>query len=222
MAVEFDSKNLPFKVRDCAFTPIATGYMAHSLIDLYELLKIIPVESIYYHFWRQIIDTSLAEGSFYNDFSHWAHYDLHDDFLAERLTWINPVEFADFEKLRSDMLQIIESRMGEKEDKSNSLEVNPFYFVKSNIIIFNTEYQIDTPKGLVKALPNLSKSSIFYHFIDARRRQPLNQDDLTVWLQGYEGQFMPLIQRLKEIDPYFISLFSLQKKLCASVNEYFI
>jgi hypothetical protein len=221
MLSKFEGNKSPFQVKDCAFTSIATGHMARTLIEFHELLKIIPLESIYHHFWRQTVDTSFAEGSYYNDFSHWAHYDLHDDFLAERLTWINPTEYTDLEKLRVDMLQITKKRIIEQDQAAISTMALPFYFVKSNIVIFNTDYKIDTPKDLVTILPNLSKSSIFYHFIDARRRQLSKDDDFTVWLEEYEG-LMPLIQRLRAIDPYFISLFDLQKKLIATVTEYFL
>jgi septum formation topological specificity factor MinE len=212
----------PFLIRDCVFATIATGHIAHTLIELRDCLKSISPRSIYHHFWREAIATRLASGAYYNDFSHWAHYDLHDDFLAERLTLLNPTEYPNLENLREDMLEIIETRIDEKGNGAFSLQAIPFFFLESNIVIFNTTYKLENPKDLVKTLPEISKSSIFYHFIDARRRQPSRKDDFSAWLEGYGDQYNPLIACFQQIDPYFISLEDLQHKLVDVVAKYFL
>ena len=41
----------------------------------------------------------------------------------------------------------------------------------------------------MEAVPNMSVGSIFYHFIDARRRSPEMMDDFRTWLRSY-GEIM--------------------------------
>jgi hypothetical protein len=222
MTDELSQLYSPFYVKDCALAAIATGDRAQNLGEFRDRIKTIPTESIYYHFWRQSIETSLVPGSFYNDFSNWAHYQLHDDILAERLALIDPSEYVDLEKLRIDIVDIIENRLDEQDDGALYSRVDPFHFIKSKIVVFNTPYKMEHPKDLVKTIPIISRSSIFYHFIDARRREIIAIDDFSSWLHGYHEEFAPLIARLKQIDPYFIPLIDLQQKLSSTVTEYFL
>ncbi len=215
-------KDIPFLVKNCVFAPIATGIKAQTLAEFRDCLKIIPVECIYYHFWRQSIEASLIQGSFFNDFSNWAHYGLHDDSLAERLAIIDPSNFETLEHLRSDLIDVIEKTIREKEASSCLHAIESFFFIKANIIIFNTSYQMEHPRDLVKTIPALSPSSIFYHFIDARRRGVgIELDDFSNWLKGFNKEFETLVDRFKQVDPYFTSLSDLQKKLSFEVSNYF-
>lgn len=212
----------PFYVKDCALAAIATGSRAQNLGKFRDRIKTVPAESIYYHFWRQSIETSLVPGSFYNDFSHWAHYQLHDDVLAERLALIDPSEYVDLEKLRSDIVDVIENRLDEQDGATLCSYADPFHFIRSKIVVFNTPYKMEHPRDLVKIIPVISRSSIFYHFIDARRREIITLDDFSSWLHGYHEEFTPLIERLRQIDPYFIPLTDLQQKLSSTITEYFL
>lgn len=222
MAEKTQSLPLPFFVKDCVLVAMATGYKAQTLTEFRDRLKTISGESIYYHFWRQSIEASLVPGAFYNDFSHWAHYHLHDDILAERLALIDPSGYVDLEKLRTDVIDIIENRLDEQENIQFHIHTYPFHFIQSKIVVFKTLYKMDHPKDLVKILPIISNSSIFYHFIDARRRETITWDDFSSWLHSYGTEFLPLIEKLKQIDPYFIPLSNLQQKLSATVTEYFL
>lgn len=211
-----------FYVKDCALASIATGCKAQTLGEFRDVLKIIPAESIYYHFWRQSIETSVVAGSFYNDFSLWAHYKLHDDVLAERLALLDPSEYEDLEKLRLDILHIIENRIEEEEGTVIYYRAEAFHFIRSKIVVFNTTYKMEEPKDLVKTIPAISRTSIFYHFIDARRRGVVGLDDFSTWLLSCPGKFDSLVDKLKQIDPYFIPLADLQQRLSNITCEYFL
>lgn len=212
----------PFYVKDCALAAMAVGSKAQTLAELRDRMKAISAESIYYHFWRQSIEASLAIGSFHNDFSNWAHDQLHDDVLAERLALMDPSEYRNVEDLRSDILEVIENRLDEQSSTGFYAQAHAaFHFIQSKIIVFNTPYKMESPKELVKTLPILSPSSIFYHFIDARRRNVVGQDDFSIWLSSYQNRYLPLITCLKSVDPYFIPLIQLQQKLSSILTGYF-
>lgn len=211
-----------FYVKDCVLAPIATGIKAQTLSEFRDRLAVIPAECIYYHFWSQSLDASLPPGSFYNEFSHWAHYALHDDFLAERLALLDPSEYENLEKLRGDLIEIVENRLDEQDGNTTGVHADAFHFIRSKIVVFNTPYKMDHPKDLVKTIPAISRSSIFYHFIDARRRHIVSHDDFSSWLQGFHGEYDNLVDKLKQIDPYFISLADLHHKINLLMTDYFI
>lgn len=211
----------PFYVKDCVVATIALGSRAQSIGEFRDRLKTIPAESIYYHFWRQIMEASLVPGAYYNDFSNWAHYQLHDDVLAERLALLNPSEYAHLELLRQEIIEILENRLDEQENLIFSGHDQAFYFIRSKIVVIDTPYCIREPQQLAHMISQMSISSIFYHFIDAHRRNAIALDDFSIWLHDSSSEFEPLIAQLKSIDPYFIPLVHLQKKLIHTVNNFF-
>ena len=65
----------------------------------------------------------------------------------------------------------------------------------------------------------MSVGSIFYHFIDARRREPVGVDDFRAWLMGLGARLHPALRRLAEVDPYFESLYVLRDHLARSIRR---
>lgn len=211
-----------FFVKDCALAAIATGFKVQTLTDFRSILSTVEPGCIYFHFWGGRLRSTLEHQFFHNDFSHWAHYGLHDDILAERLEQVDPTEFRDIEQLREELLEIVDRRLDEREIIPFSRRENQFHFVHSKIIVFNTQIKFEQPRDLVIILPQMSRSSIFYHFIDAIRRTPEAIDDFSHWLKGFDHQFTELISRLNDIDPYFLTLADLQKRLNSIITEYFV
>ncbi len=70
-------------------------------------------------------------------------------------------------------------------------------------------------------MPAISPSSVFYHFIDARRRLPDGTDDLRAWLLGFGEPYEPLRARLADIDPYFSTLPEIRDQLARTLAVYF-
>lgn len=210
-----------FYINDCALAAIAIGHKARTLTEFRDRLEIIPSGSIYFHFWIARLRPAFEFEEHHNDFSYWMHTALHDDILAERIELLDPSAYS-IETLRSMMVEIIDRRLDECELLPIAPKNQQFHFMTSKIIVFKTQLKADEPKDLVKLLPMLSRSSLFYHFIDARRRTEGAIDDFTIWLKGFGKKYEPLIQRYKEIDPYFISLRDLQQKIASTTNQFFI
>lgn len=211
-----------FYVKDCALAAIATGIRAQTLLELRDRLSSIHPNCIYYHFWGGRLRTSFEHGEYHNDFSHWAHHNLHDDILAEQLELLNPTEYETMEDLRNELIEIMDNRLDEKEMIPWAKSDEQFYFLRSKMIIFQTAHRLTKPEELVTVLPLLSRSSLFYHFIDSARRVPGKIDDFSTWLQEYHDGYQELIAMLRKIDPYLISLSDLQQRLISIVGEYFI
>jgi hypothetical protein len=67
----------------------------------------------------------------------------------------------------------------------------------------------------------MSVGSLFYHFIDARRRSPEMMDDFRSWLKSCGADCGDLILQLTAVDPYFGSLVELRAQLTNLFADYF-
>ena len=215
------SKPSEFAVKDCALIAIATGKQDYTLSELRNDLQTVSHDSIYYHFWGGLLQPRFEEREFNNDFASWARHFLHDHRLAERLAMVDPMDYKDPEELRRDLLDLIEEHLDSESSVSWMRAGRPFEFIRSQIVVFDTHKRLQQPNELAQLIPRLSPSSIFYHFIDARRRIADSSDDFRLWLAGFNGQYDALCQDLGGVDPYFGSLSELREQLTTIFNKYF-
>lgn len=211
----------PFAVKDCALVAIATGKRAQNLRELKDNIATIHPGSIYYHFWASRLRPRFDDPQYNNDFAVWAHYMLHDDPLAERLAVIDPCLFQDLEALRREIIDVIEERLEEREWVPWVPSDKQFYFVRSQIVVFDTHVLLERPEQLCTVIPTMSVGSVFYHFIDARRREPVAIDDFRAWLMGLDGSYKELIADLAAVEPYFATLVELRQQLGRVFLHYF-
>lgn len=211
----------PFVVKDCALIQIATGVKVQTLRELKKELLTIDEDSIYYHFWGSLLTPRFREPEFGNDFASWAFHALHDRTLAERLSVIDPLQYSDIQSLRLALLDVIDERLDEVEVVPFSSSDQQFNFVKCQIVVFNTQRLIEKPEELGEAIMSFSSGSIFYHFIDARRRTKGNIDDFRAWLKMFGDRYKKLSTLISQIDPYFTTLLELRELLAQTFNDYF-
>ncbi len=211
----------PFVVKDCALAAIATGRRAQNLRELRDHLQAVHPGSIYYHFWGGLLRPRFDDPEYNNDFASWVRHALHDTRLAEHLGIIDPAEFGDLEGLRQELLDSIEQRLDETEFLTWARRDQQFHFLRAQTVVFDTHKRIGRPEELAAALPSLSLGSIYYHFIDARRRAPQGFDDLRAWLDRFGEEYATLRDRLAGVDPYFVTLRELRAKLATIFADYF-
>ena len=161
-----------------------------------------------------------SDREYNNDFATWCHHSLHDNRAAERLAVIDPADYADLEELRQELIEVIDERLDETELMLFARADQQFHFARSVIVVFDTYQRLADPAELVHVLPELSIGSIFYHFIDARRREPIGVDDFRAWLLGLgDPSTGSSVEPLAEVDPYFESLFVLREPSCRAVRR---
>jgi len=211
----------PFAVRDCALAAIATGRRAENLRELRDQLLEIHQGSIYYHFWGTLLRPRFDDPLFNNDFAIWSHQALHDDVLAERLAVIDPKDFEDLEALRRELVEVIEQRLDEIHRPDWVGSDRQFYFVRSQIVVFDTGWRIERPEHLPALIPKMSVGSIFYHVIDARRRYPKGIDDFRTWMAGFGDEYQAACSALASVDPYYVTLVELREKIRAVLRSCF-
>ena len=210
-----------FEVRDCALVPISLGIRAQTLRGLADRLGEVPASSVYHHFWGGLLRPNFDDPEYNNDFASWAHYALHDGILAERLAVIDPADYEEIDDLRQELVDVIEARIYETEILLASKPDQKFEFLKSQIMVFDSEQHIRRPEELAEVIPRFTTSSIYYHVIDARRRNPNSRDDFRQWLSGLNGDYESVCRDLAQVDPYFTNLAHLRDELAALFRRHF-
>ena len=204
-----------FEVKDCALIAIATGERAQNLRELRDRLATTDPGCIYYHFWGRLLRARFEDPEYQNDFAAWTWRDLHDERLAERLAIIDPTDFGGMEELRRELIDVIEERLDESDFVPWARMNREFFFVRSQIVVFDTHIQIKSLEELSERISMLSRGSIFYHFIDARRRTDSGRDDFSEWLVNFGPGCAEVSREIAGIDPYFNTLSELRNQLAA-------
>jgi hypothetical protein len=210
----------PFEVKDCALASVATGLRAHDLRELRTLIETVHEGCLFHHFWGSLLRPGFDTPEFRNDFAEWAASGLGDRPLAERLAMIDPTRYRDFAGLRRELIDVLEERLDERALPCTPSE-RPFSFVRARLVVFDTHRRIERPAELVEALPRLSIGSVFFHFIDARRRTTDGTDDFGAWLREFGPETRALASCLEAVDPYFQTLLELRDTLAEQIRATF-
>jgi hypothetical protein len=213
---------VPFIVKDCTLSTIATGQFAASLPEFIDKLAHIPLSSIYYHFWGGRMRFSFETIEYQNDFAIWAKKVVQDPILAEKLAVVDPTEYDDLETLKQNLIDIVESHLDQIDYVIWEKTEHRFHFLRSLIVIFQTPWSAREPKEFKSFIRILSPGAIFYHFIDARRRTEKKEDDFSSWLREFSlPQIEAALRDLHSIDPYFLSLLDIKEKIALIMEKHF-
>ena len=210
----------PFAVKGSSLLSIATGTTAENLKEMRYCLLTVHPGSIYHHFWGALMRPRFVEPEYNNDFARWVNRALGDKTLAERLAVIDPANL-DLESLRQHLIDTIEQRLDEMQWLGWAPPDKAFHFIRSQVVVFDTRRRIVKPKDFVDVIPQMSLGSIFYHFIDARRRNDSGEDDFRAWVAGFGNSHAGILHELALIDPYYNTLAELREKLAEVFENYY-
>lgn len=213
-------KYMPFTVKDATLITRMAGIgTAMNLRELQERVSIAPVECLFHHFCETVLRPTFDDPEYHNDFAVWAGRHLRDRVLAERLAIINPYKVSDFEELRRQLIDIFEERLAEVPYIPWAPPGHYFQFMRAVTVVFSTGVELETAEDFVQQLPHMSLSSIYYHFVEARRRRDDGRDDFSGWLSDHNGSATALINALANVDFYFFSLAELKHILIEEVSK---
>lgn len=213
--------NQGFRILDCALVAIATGVKAQTLRELHDKLKTVHPGCLFYHFWGGLLNPHFDDPEFQNDFAVWASRSLHDAKISEKFAVIDPYAYENMEEVRQELIEVIEERLSETEFVPWARAGQEFHFIRSQMVVFDTGVTYMEPGELLDTIPSMSLGSIFYHFIDARRRTEERKNDLSLWLAAFGDTYEKLIVDLDNIDPFFISLTRLRREISLAFNKHF-
>ncbi|HUT51863.1 MAG TPA: DUF5752 family protein [bacterium] len=203
----------PFELMDCALITLATGKRALNLRELRDRISEIEESSLYYHFYENLLRPSFDDPEFRNDFALWAKRALHDTRLAEKLGTLNPPSCCSMDELRRMLVDVIEDQLAEREFVPWARPEDEFHFLTSRVVVFDTGRRLNTWEELGRSVRGMSTGSIFYHFIEARRRPPVELDDFSAWLKQWEDATAAVREGLARVDYYFWTLSELRERI---------
>jgi len=204
---------------DCAVTTLALGKSAQNLREFRDRIAEVPPQSISHHFYEALLRPVFDDPEYRNDFAVWARRQLHDNLLAERLGAIDPIEFESLETLRQEVIDIIEDRLAEATFVPWAASGHEFHFQRSQMVVLDTGLRASTPADLAARVPRLSTGSIFYHFVEGRRRPPIKVDDFSVWLAGWGPELEPTREAIAAIDYHLWSLTEMRTLIGAALHR---
>ena len=209
-----------FRVKDCAIITQTAGLEgAINLRELKERIIVCPIECLYFHFCETLVRPAFDDPEFRNDFAVWSSIYLRDRVLAERLGIINPYMFRDLEQLREKLLEVVDERLSELHNIPSVRMGEEFFFMRAATVVFDTGIELSKPQDLKKNIKALSNSSLYYHFLEARRRTTDGVDDFTFWLKFLKKSPKLLIDSLSQIDFYYLNLNELKEIIVKTVTK---
>lgn len=211
---------LALEVKDCAIIVRMGGIeSAYNVRELRERIAACPIECVFHHFCETPIRASFDYPEFRNDFAVWAAHAVRDRILAERLGVLNPYRFEGMEALRRRLLEILDERLGEMETIPMVAKGLEFHFMRGVTVVFDTGDRMASVKEFANLLPAMSTSSVYYHFVEARRRNPERVDDFSIWLGRLNPRPEALIQAFAGVDFYHLNLRELKERLVAEIRK---
>ena len=197
-----------------------TGIRAQNVRELRDRLGVVPAACIDYHFWSGPLRPDFNDPEYGNDFASWADHALHDEKLAEQLACIDPARSDDIEALRQELIDVLERRIDEGEYLTWARPDRQFHFLRPQMVVFDTGRRIESPAEPPAAIGAISTGSIYFHFVQARRRPPKCVDDFRNWLAPRGSEYEAVTSALANVDPFFTTLIGLREELQRRVADH--
>jgi len=190
---------------------------ATNLQELVDALRTCGESSIFQHTFQTLEEHHFITKGFSNDFSHWAFAACNEVELAERLSAIDIREFTSIATLRERIVHIIETYLQKNPRAATRVAMEPFYLMASDLVVVPTPYVARNLEEFADGIRRVSVHAIYYHFIDARLRLKLNNNDFSVWLE-LEMDMAQAADRLNRIDIYTSSLEGVRRNILKVVE----
>lgn len=191
---------------------------ATNLQELLEALRTCPDASIFQHTFQTLEEHHFIKEGFSNDFSHWAFASCNEVELAERLAALDVREFTSIPALRERLVQIIETYLQKNPRAGPRAAMEPFYLMAADLVVVPTPYVARNLQEFSEGLQKVTVHSIYYHFIDARLRLKLNNNDFSVWLEQ-ELDLPAVAERLNRIDIYTSTLDGVRRQILRYIES---
>ena len=192
---------------------MSTGLRAENLREFVEILRAAPHDVIRHHLHRAPLRHHLGAWDYPNDFAQWVSDCLGDHALAEKLAALDPYAHRDLETARERIVELLEKHMDGLPGLSFVRRGTEFHFSSSHYLALPGEREVWTLAELRDALTEVSLGSLFFHFHEARLRDPGDDsDDFSRWIHGQFGGH-PVLGELSGLDFYLFSLEDLRRRI---------
>lgn len=197
-----------------------TGLRASNLSQLLTLLKTVPDSCIYHHTHRFVQQHHYLLPTPANDFAYWISQILGEYALGEILSSIDIIQFSTIEKLREEIVKIVEDYL--KENPLSKLKFaadqTAFHFMKSVSFIIPTKFVVSDLAEFKEALTKVTLDSIYFHIFEARLRLERPSNDFSSWIELSLGD-KALADKISRLDPYTYTLEELRASLIRILED---
>jgi hypothetical protein len=202
----------PFYFNSAAHLLRISRDKANNLQEMLEAVRTCNDSCIFQHTFQTLEEHHFIREGFSNDFSHWAFSACNEVGLAEKLAALDVREFTSIASLRERLVHIIEDYLQKNPRAGTRPAMEPFYLMASELVVVPTPYVARNLEEFADGLRKVSIHGIYYHFIDARLRLKLNNNDFSVWLEQ-ELDMGPAADRLNRIDIYTSTLEGVRRNI---------
>lgn len=192
---------VPFAFCGCVELRRMLGLKAKTEKELADLLRQVPLDSVYYHTHSPLLRHQYMVGLYSNDFATWAAVQVRDRVLGERLAVIDPLGFNSLSGLRDEIISVIDNHLASITVVPRVVYGEPFEFMESTIMGVPMGLEAYTLEEFMQALSEVDDTSIYYHAIEARVRLKHNRTHFSAWL-GDRLNLPALAARVQALDPY--------------------
>ncbi len=172
----------------------------------------VPTDSIHFHSHSSFLRSRYLGAPYPNDFATWAAIQVRDRVLGERLAVIDPFDYGDLERLRMELVSIIDDHLASLQTIPRVVYGEPFDFMRSTIIEVPTGLTARTLGEFCEALTRVDLSVVYYHFFEPVRTKDRRTTDPAIWLED-DLHLPALAARVRQLNPYVSSLDTLRTKL---------
>jgi hypothetical protein len=191
---------------------------ASNLQELLDAVRSCSDACIFQHTFQTLEEHHFIREGFSNDFSHWAFASCNEVELAERLAGLDVREFTSIAALRERVVNILENYLKKNPRAATKPAMEPFYLMAADVVVVPTPYVARNLEEFADGLRRVSTHSIYYHFIDARLRLKLNNNDFSVWLDQ-ELDMGSAADRINRIDIYTSTLEGVRRSILRIVES---
>ena len=205
-----------FEFKQCVTLLKSTGKKARNLREFKEVLAQVSDGAIAHHTYQYFLKGHVLE--YTNDFAHWAGESIEERALAERLSNIDPYDYASVRDLRSDLITVIDDYLQLFPEPRDAMPGDDFHFNETVMLVFPAGVRARNLAEFLMAMKYAEGSTLYYHFYDARVRLGNKADDFSQWLE--EGMEKPEVARkIRTIDPFMHNLETIRERIIDAVEE---
>jgi hypothetical protein len=207
----------PFEFTGCVELREILGRRARDERELMEEIDAAPAESIYYHTDSVFLRRPLVAGSYPNDFAIWVAAQIRDQVLAERLGMVDPFQLDSLERVREEILSILDDHLEGLNPVPRVVFGDPFFFVRSHLIEVPTGMVARTLPEFRTALSDVDVSAIYLHALAARSRRGVKGGQFAEWL-GESLGLSGLAEGVARLNPYLGGLERIRQMMLDLVD----
>lgn len=205
----------PFEFKQCVSIFKSTGKKAGNLGELRTLLAVLSDESISYHTYQYFLSGHVLEHT--NDFAAWVAQSLGEKALSEHLSNIDPYSFNNIGEFRRELIGAIDTHLSTFSESRDAHSGEEFYFDESITLVFPARVRVNNLAEFLIAIKYIDRSSIYYHFYEARTRLHGGMDDFSRWFEMI-GQ-TALAEKIRGVGPFMHTLEGIRAHIVEAVED---